>query len=335
LSKKFLIACIVVLAFGNLNGQDIHFTQFLYSPLTLNPALTGNFEGRYRLGMNHRQQWRSISQPFQTTGLWADSRQFLNAKNINLGLSFYYDKAGTSDYNTLHFSVPVSYRFTLSGDSTHAINVGIQPAFNHQSLNTDKLTSDAQWNGRRFDNNLPLNENFQNTNTTTFDLALGVTYQINLKKMNWTAGMSVYNLFEPKSSFLLGDDVRIPRRYNFHLGGKIDLKGNWFATPGLVYSRQRQYNELVFGSELNYVMNDAPYSYRVLFFGLWNRGKDAGILNLGMYYNSWRVGLSYDVNYSPLHTASNYRGGWEISIIYILRDLLPKRLNYKYCPDYL
>ena len=73
------------------------------------------------------------------------------------------------------------------------------------------------------------------------------------------------------------------------------------------------------------------------------RGSDEGVVSkmprlelpIGMYYNSWRVGLSYDVNYSPLNVASNYRGGWEISVIYILRELLPKRRNFKHCPNFI
>lgn len=333
--KKGLIIAIVLLVFGNLQSQDIHFTQFLYSPFNLNPALTGNFEGRYRLGANYRQQWRSITQPFQTTGLWADSRDFMNMKNTNVGVNFYFDKAGTCDFNTLHISVPLSYRLNVGQDSTHSFNLGIQPAFNYQSLNIDKLTSDAQWTGTRFDGSRPINENFQRTNKGYFDLALGFTYNLELPKMNFTTGFSVYNLFQPSTQFLLGDEKTLPRRYNFHVGGKINIGQEWFATPGILYGRQAKFYELVYGSELNYIMNNTPYKYRVLFFGLWNRGKDAGILNLGMHYNSWRVGLSYDINYSSLKTSSNYKGGWEVSIIYILRDLLPKRTNYKYCPDFI
>jgi type IX secretion system PorP/SprF family membrane protein len=313
----------------------VHFSQFLYSPLTLNPALTGNFNGRYRLGFNHREQWRAISAPFQTTGLWGDARNVLNIKNVNTGLSFYYDQAGTSEYNTVQFSVPLSYRFKLSSDSIHSINLGVQPSFNFQSINTDALTTDAQWNGRKHEPELPTGENFQNTNYSYFDLALGFTYNLEYRKSQWYFGAAAYNLFQPKAHFLTSDAAQLPTRYNFHAGGKVKLNDKWFLTPGAVYSRQKKFNELVFGTEFNYMLNPAPYKYRVLFLGLWDRGIDAGITNVGMYYNSWRFALSYDVNYSQLRSASNYRGGWELSIIYILREILPKRVNYKYCPDFI
>ncbi len=42
-------------------GQDLHFSQFMNSPLNTNPANTGFMpEGDYRLGINYRDQWSSV-----------------------------------------------------------------------------------------------------------------------------------------------------------------------------------------------------------------------------------------------------------------------------------
>ncbi|MBL4576991.1 MAG: hypothetical protein JKX74_00885, partial [Flavobacteriales bacterium] len=43
-------AIIALLALGsiNVNAQDIHFSQFSSSPLTLNPGHTGAFDGDVR-----------------------------------------------------------------------------------------------------------------------------------------------------------------------------------------------------------------------------------------------------------------------------------------------
>lgn len=333
--KKLGVIFILLAGLTQLKGQDVHFSQFLYSPFTINPALTGNFDGRYRFGFNYKQQWRSISAPFRTTALWADSREIMNIKSTNAGIHFYYDMAGTSQYNTLSLSIPLSYCIELGQKKKHSVNIGVQPSYQYQSLNTDKLTSDSQWNGNKFDPDAPINENFEYTDRHSFDLGIGAAY--NLKKGKWdlTAGIGVYNLIESEGSFTQGSGGKIPRRYNIHAGAKIDLNEKWFLTPGIIYSRQAKFNEIVFGSEFNYVLNNNPYRYRVIFLGLWDRGVDAGITNIGMYYNNWRVAMGYDVNYSPLKTASDYRGGWELSIIYILRDVLPKRINFKNCPNYI
>ena len=37
--------------------QDVHFSQFYSSPLTLNPSETGYFREDFRIGANFKQQW--------------------------------------------------------------------------------------------------------------------------------------------------------------------------------------------------------------------------------------------------------------------------------------
>ena len=41
-------------------AQDAVYTQWENMPLTINPALTGNFDGLLRLRAQYRNQWASI-----------------------------------------------------------------------------------------------------------------------------------------------------------------------------------------------------------------------------------------------------------------------------------
>ncbi len=50
-------------------AQDIHYSQFYASPLTLNPALTGVNECNYRIGAMYRNQWKSVTTPYQTPSI--------------------------------------------------------------------------------------------------------------------------------------------------------------------------------------------------------------------------------------------------------------------------
>ena len=43
---------------ADLQAQDKHLTQFFAVPTITNPALTGAFQGRYRMGIVRRDQWR-------------------------------------------------------------------------------------------------------------------------------------------------------------------------------------------------------------------------------------------------------------------------------------
>jgi hypothetical protein len=45
--------------------------------------------------------------------------------------------------------------------------------------------------------------------------------------------------------------------------------------------------------------------------------------------------MSYDVNVSGLAVATNNRGAYEFSLIYIIRKFIPKKSGKSLCPVYL
>src|SRR3954454_5805604 len=59
--------------FIKASAQDPHFSQFFASPLTLNPAFTGKFDGNLRVAGNYRDQWPAISKAFVTSTLSVDA----------------------------------------------------------------------------------------------------------------------------------------------------------------------------------------------------------------------------------------------------------------------
>ena len=71
--KKIASVIIVVLGFiFNADAQDPHFSQFFASPLTLNPALTGKFDGTLRAAGNYRNQWPAFNNVYTTSTLSVD-----------------------------------------------------------------------------------------------------------------------------------------------------------------------------------------------------------------------------------------------------------------------
>src|SRR3984885_949429 len=59
-------------------AQDPGFSQFFASPLTLNPALTGKFNGAVRVSGNYRNQWPTIDNAFITSTVSVDGAIFKN-----------------------------------------------------------------------------------------------------------------------------------------------------------------------------------------------------------------------------------------------------------------
>ena len=72
--KKIIIFCVISIISGIsvISGQDIHFSQFNNTPLIINPALTGVFNGNHRVFLNYKDQWRSIGAPYKTYAISYD-----------------------------------------------------------------------------------------------------------------------------------------------------------------------------------------------------------------------------------------------------------------------
>src|SRR5260221_14329455 len=61
-----LVIATLLLAGNSIHAPDPGFSQFFSSPLTLNPALTGKFNGVVRAAGNHRHQRTAIKQSLIT-----------------------------------------------------------------------------------------------------------------------------------------------------------------------------------------------------------------------------------------------------------------------------
>src|ERR1700757_2967921 len=109
--KKWLTLLPLILCFGTiLRAQDPHFSQFFSSPLTLNPAFTGKFNGTVRIAGNYRNQWPTINRAYQTGTASVDfpimKKQIDYRDTWGIGLMGYSDKsaAGAVSFNYVSFS---------------------------------------------------------------------------------------------------------------------------------------------------------------------------------------------------------------------------------------
>jgi hypothetical protein len=67
MKKSFtLFSSLIILAVTSGSAQDIHFSQFYNTPILVNPAFTGFINGNYRFAALYRNQWASVTVPYQT-----------------------------------------------------------------------------------------------------------------------------------------------------------------------------------------------------------------------------------------------------------------------------
>lgn len=334
MKRTGILVVLFTLKFLISTGQDIHWSQFNDIPLFQNPGNAGHFNGDYRFVGNFRDQWRSVTVPFSTFSLSADTRLY-NNKNVGLGFLFFNDVVGDGKMRTIEFQGNASFLMKITKDSMHTIRPGINVGMNHRQINWDQLYFDNQFNGINFDPNLPTGETYQTDRKTNLSVGVGAIYEYYIsKRKKMTAGLGFYNLNRPNQGFY-GKDIQRDIRMNVFVKGLYKLDIDWDLVPSINLSIQGKYREFLIGSSLKYTLIEKAGTYRALYGGLWYRNRDAAYLSVGMDFQDWFVGLSYDINFSKLVPASNLRGGFEIAARYILNHYKPKKVIHRICPDFI
>lgn len=308
---------------NNVRGQDPHFSQYFTSPLTLNPANTGNFIGPGRLASNFRNQWLGIGEPYTTGTISYDTellkdREYKNDK-FAIGVTALYDRTSGGLLTSNYFLGSLAYHLPLDYDDKSRLSLGFQGGLSSKRLDYSKISFADQFTSLGFDLNLPSNQTFGTGTRIYGDINAGLMYNYQSEDASLYIGGSAYHLTSPKLSFLNSDINKLPIRYTIHSGFnlKIGLDGSLYGSG--LWMNQGNISQAVYGLAYGKQLPNSLDDIRV-FAGTWYRNKDAVIPYVGYIYNNFQFGLTYDVNISSLsRSVSRYRS-FELSMIYIFLD---------------
>ena len=335
--KALVVIGVILLCTQYARAQDIHFSQFFFSPQTLNPGELGNFDGQYRLNANQKTQWKEVSKPYTSFAFMGDGRFDFTPENVALGLMVMNDNAGDSRFNTFRILVGGSYKYLIKGSDKHGLTGGLQTGVTQIKLNENSLSFNNQYNGVVYDPNLPSGESFARNARWYLNLNAGLAYTFKPEdRKSLTVGFSGHNITAPDQSFYNDTGVKLPFRTSIYATGDWKIFEDFDAMPAFRWMNQGTFNEVIFGSAVRYVLMDEASIYRGIFAGYFGRFGDSGIALVGFDYDAWRAAVSYDINVSGLKPASRNRGGFEFSVQYIFQKPGSKNgPRHKYCPAFL
>ena len=337
--RKYFLFVIVLLSSVTLQAQDPHFSQFFASPLTLNPAFTGKFDGIWRLAANHRDQWPSIPKAYVTTSASVDfailKKKIPEGDVFGVGISGLTDASANNALKLNYGSVSLSYHKALDENGYNTIGAGFQGTYSSMALDITKLTFEdelqqngfAQGTSGEYIGANPLT----GRNRNYFEMNAGLLYSGSSNgENNYYLGASMYHINRPKVSFK-DKSWYLTGRLTIHGGGSFPISDVVGVNISAIHQVQNKASETVFGGAVSLNANGDNTNPTNVYLGSWMRLNDAIIPYIGLEIGGLRIGASYDVNISDLKAATGNRGGSEISVIYIKRPQESKGIP---CPRF-
>jgi type IX secretion system PorP/SprF family membrane protein len=333
--RKILYSCLLCFVLGDSYAQDPHFSQFFSSPLTLNPAFTGKFSGTYRLAGNYRNQWPSINNAFTTATFSADFHilqdKIPNNDSWGFGIAGYNDNSSNGAVKFNYASVSTAYHKGLDEDGLNQLGAGFQVTYANMLINTANLRFEDQLTSSGFTGVTSEVFNGASLSSNYIDVNAGILYNGSTSdRNNFYFGISMYHINRPQQQFTGAQYVLNPRT-TFHGGVSFPLGPTSTLHMSALQTLQGGATETMAGGAIQLIANPDFQKPTSVYIGTWVRFNDAIIPYLGLEFDDFRLGATYDYNNSALKTASQSRGGIEISLIYIRRPSTDRPVN---CPKF-
>jgi type IX secretion system PorP/SprF family membrane protein len=305
MKKTICILAIVLSICNNVVAQDPNFSQFFASPLTLNPALTGKFDGLFRIAGNYRNQWPTINNAFITETVSADFHLLKNhiseIDRWGIGLLAVSDQNGNGALTTNQISVSTAFHKGLDENGMHQIGAGFQGSLTNKRLDVTRLDFEDELTSLGFTGTTGEIFAQDRMKVKYFDINAGVLYNGSTNgSNNFYLGASMYHINRPKESFQ-GGQFYLNSRTTLQGGGRMPM-GDYNAMHfSANYSFQSNANNLMFGGAYAINLNYDDYNPVNLYLGSWarfNNVTDAIIPYIGLEVGDFQFGATYDVNIS-------------------------------------
>lgn len=313
---------LIILNTKGIAQQDIHFSQFYELPMLRNPALAGIFSGNYRLTTAYRNQWESITTPYRSMAMGAEVKVFKGFSEgdfLTAGLQITNDIAGDSKLKRTQFLPVINYHKLLNTEHNTLLSAAFMGGAVSQGFDPSDLKFDDQFVGGNYSTGNVTGQTFNQTSFTYFDLSTGLNLSSLINPdVKFYVGAAIFHVRKPTLSFIQNSNVVLNRKIGINAGlsANTGLNGrvvfyadhfrqgpNTLTQAGFLYTHS--FDEQSEESKLS-VSGGAIF-----------RLNDALIPTVKLNTNKLSLGISYDTNLSTLKTASNYRGGFELTLSYI------------------
>lgn len=324
--KRFALIAITALPTYNF-AQDLRFSMNHETPSIINPALSCTAYDT-RIIANYRDQWASVSSPFQSYGISLEkavNRLKLKKSYIGTALNIFNDKAGDAGLNSL--SVKLGVNVIVKTGKYSKLSGGIGGGIVYRTISPDNFKWESQFDGYKHDPTIQSGERNVGNTMLQGDIGAGLVYRYAKSEKyissedgtKFDLGFSAFHFNQPSYSFANTND-KMYMRYVGHANFDIGIKGAKIALmPSFVFMKQGPSQDITAGFMFKYIIKEQTMYTDIrkasaIAFGAFFRTGDAVAPALLFQWDKYALGFCYDLNISPLKTASNLNGALEVTL---------------------
>lgn len=318
-------------------AQDFHYVQAVASPLNINPGLVGGFDGNDRFSFNFRRQWGSIPVPFlQVSG--AFDHRFVDKKGKFLpwsgGVVLNYDRTGDAQLSFTQIGLNAGYSLPIFPKKGAMLTVAVAGSGIQRSFDTANLRWDDQYTLKDgYAENISTGERFSSSSRVLGDVSAGFNLHFPYGKGRtaFNFGVGGFHLNQPRKNFFDEKPANLNARLSARLAGAVQMSQYFDLTFSLDGQVQSVFRQGLIGVGGLYHLSTKKTKELAVQLAAFYRSGDAVIPMAALHFTAWQVYFSYDITLSSLTSATKHRGGPELSVVYIIKQV-PKVPFCKTCP---
>lgn len=343
--KKIFIIVFTLLSITTW-AQDIHFTNFQLAPMSLNPALTGGFQGTLRASGIFRDQnaggYNTLAGGFEYNIPFGFRKQDW----IAVGLEYIQDKEKIVDgINVRKISmtnISVAYHFPLDKKYKNTLSAAIQYKLlshniNLQNLNTPFYLTSGSYS-TFFDEikNSGQDGEGKSISLKDWEGAFALRSKIG-KKNSFSAGLSFAHILklDQAASGTGGSTTtpvdNVPLRMTFFSQAEFFVNDKISIQPAVLFQHQKPFSEFAVQSLVGLVFNEKKNIK--INPGLGYRFGDALEFLFIMDFGKFKFGAAFDLTTSGYKSSEGKQNAFELGLTYTTTIIKkPKVKPVIFCP---
>jgi len=308
-------------------------TQAFAHPVDLNPAYAGYIDGKYRISLGYRDQWRSfVESPYTTMGVYGDLKIIPDDRKddfFGAGFSLITDRTAIYNFNQNILSLYGSFHKALNADIGQYISAGLNFGIAQRNVSYENITFNDQFNGLD-EYSLGTAENLPANNFAFMDMGLGVRYSSKMSQYSSLSfGFSGDHLQGNSVSFYYNSaevdemlpDSKIDRKYTAYLSMEIASNETVAFLPRLLWQTQGAHQMIAAAGLVK--LDITNYDNQAVHFGAGIRlnqtpssslKPSAAYLLTAFEVKGLLIGLSHDIMLNNLNAGHEGKGAFELSI---------------------